>query len=133
MSTDDEEFYYRPDMSVVSSARSFIKSLCEVYGTSQGMAVWDKIRSYLSEEMASDIFLGMLMGPTELKILRVGHYKIEAIKEVRALTGWGLKESKDFIEGITDSNPGIINLHNKDSNLVNNFCEAMRKSGCVIS
>lgn len=130
---DDEEFYYRPDMRVVTSARLFIKSLCEVYGNSPGLAVWDKIRSNLSEQMASDIFLGMLTSPSQLKIIRTGHYKIEAIKEVRAFTGTGLKDAKDFIEAITDNSPGIIDISNKDIESINNFCDAMRKTGCVIN
>jgi len=134
MSNDDDiEFHYRPNMKVVSAARALIKSLSEVYGSSEGLAVWDKIRSHLSEQMASDIFLGMLMGPSQLTIIRIGHYKIEAIKEVRAFTGMGLKEAKDFVEAIADNSPGIIDVSNRDPEEVNNFCDAMRKAGCVIN
>ena len=128
----NDEFYYRPDMRVVSSARSFIKSLCEVYGPTQGLVVWDKIRSTLSEQMASDIFLGMLIGPTQIEFHSFGVYKIEAIKEVRAFTGMGLKEAKDFVENATYTNPGIIDISTKDHAEIQKFCDSMRRIGCVI-
>src|SRR3984885_8054946 len=40
-------------------------------------------------------------GETEFTVMRtaVGEKKIEVIKEVRALTGLGLKEAKDLVEG----------------------------------
>lgn len=30
---------------------------------------------------------------------RIRHTKIDDIKQVRSITGWGLKEAKDFVEG----------------------------------
>ena len=131
-SMSNEEFRYIPDMGVVRSARSFIQSLCQAYGTSEGMAVWDKIRSNLSEQMASDIFLGMLMGTGDVEIVAVGSQKIEAIKEVRAFTGMGLKESKDLIEAVQYGKPHTIDCTGRDNDDVNRFVESMRKCGCTI-
>lgn len=128
----DDEFHYKPDMGVVRSARSFIQNLCQAYGTKEGMAVWDKIRSNLSEDMASDIFLGMLMGTGDVEVAAIGPHKIEAIKEVRAFTGYGLKEAKDFVESVTEQGPKILDCTGRNNDDINRFIEAMRKCGCAI-
>jgi len=93
-----DDFQYRPDMRVVTTARAFIKALSEVYGADHGMALWDYVRKGLGNQIASDIFLGMLVGTPELTVHTIGMHKIEAIKEVRAFTGMGLKEAKDFLD-----------------------------------
>ena len=129
--TDD--FYYKPDMRVVLSARNFIKSLIEVYGSNEGLAVWDKIRNHLSEQMASDIFVGMLIGPLPINIVKIGPKYIEVIKEVRRFTGMGLKESKDFVDGVNEGKSGNIDTANKDQEEINRFCDELRKIGCVIN
>jgi len=36
--------------------------------------------------------------PTTVELTAIGEKKVEVIKEVRALTGLGLKESKDLVE-----------------------------------
>jgi Ribosomal protein L7/L12 C-terminal domain len=132
--TDD--FNYLPDMRVVRSARSFIKSLCEVYGAKEGMVVWDKIRNTLSDQMACDIFHGMLIGTDDVEVISIGDQKIEAIKEVRGFTGMGLKESKDFVESVMNGGSGgktqTIDTTFKTPDQINVFCTAMRRIGCEI-
>jgi hypothetical protein len=127
-----EDFNYRPDMRVVRGARMFIQSLCEVYGSTQGMAVWDNIRSSLGEQIASDIFLGMLIGGGDIVVHKIGPNKIEAIKEVRGLTGMGLKESKDFIEAVIEQGPQPLETSGMDQEVVNKFCNTMNTRGCVV-
>ena len=127
-----EDFSYRPDMRVVSSARNFIKSLCEVYGADQGMAVWDHIRKILGEQAASDIFIGMITNVNELTIFSIGSHKIEAIKEIRALTGATLTESKDLVDSVIDGRPRTIDTHGYTDIQINAFCTAMIKIGCLV-
>ena len=132
MSNEMEDFQYRPDMRVVTSARSFIRSLCEVYGSNQGMAIWDHIRKGLGEQIASDIFLGMLVGTPELTVHSIGGHKIEAIKEIRSFLGWGLKESKDFVESVTFGGPKRIEIRDISDERINEFCQNMAKIGCLV-
>ena len=127
-----DEFQYRPDMRVVSSARNFIKSLCEVYGADQGMAVWDHIRKILGDQAASDIFIGMITGTANLTIHSIGHNKIDAIKEVRALTGCGLKEAKDLVEAVQFGRPQTIDVTSLSDDVVNTFCTEMARFGCSV-
>lgn len=128
-----DEIEYKPNMSVVRSARNFIANLCEVYGSEQGMAVWDHIRKGLGEQIASDIFLGMLTGQGDIRVISIGPEFISAIKEVRWLTGWGLKEAKDFCDAVRDKGPQVINIdHLVDDTKVENFVNNMRKLGCRI-
>lgn len=131
----EEELVYRPNANVVRSARSFIRNLCEVYGHSQGMAVWDKVREVLGERAAGDIFLGMLTADyCEVVVKTIGQYKIEAIKEVRAFTGWGLKEAKDFVESVSWNGPKPINLQpdTMTDEKVEQFRRNMARIGCVV-
>lgn len=127
-----DNFRYVPDMRVVRSARNFIHSICEVYGTSKGMEVWDYIREGLDEQIASDIFLGMLTGNDTVIVKSIGQRMIEAIKEVRALTGWGLKESKDFVEYVRDRGPKTLDVAEFAPEKIDNFCRAMRQIGCEV-
>ena len=128
-----DEFEYKPSMAVVRSARAFIRTLCETYGSEQGMQVWDHIRKGLGDQIASDIFLGMLTGQTDLRVITIGQEFISAIKEVRWLTGIGLKEAKDFCDAVRDKGPQIINVeHITDDGKVEQFVSNMRKIGCRV-
>jgi ribosomal protein L7/L12 len=44
-----------------------------------------------------------------------GPRKIDAIKEVRSITSWGLKAAKDFVELVNDGKPASIQ-YQEDSN-----------------
>lgn len=127
-----DDFAYKPNMAVVRSARNFIGCLCETYGSEQGMAVWDHIRKGLGEQIASDIFLGMLTGQGDIRVISMGGQFIEAIKEVRGLTGWGLKEAKDFCDKVRDVGPQVIHTHECREERIDPFVENMRRIGCRI-
>jgi ribosomal protein L7/L12 len=129
----EDELRYKPDAGVVRTARSFIRSLCETYGHSQGMQVWDRIRETLGDRAASDIFLGMLTGDYHsVKVTRIGQLKIEAIKEVRHFTGWGLKEAKDFVEDVQSIGPREITSSMIREDRIQDFATAMRRIGCTV-
>ena len=54
-------------------------------------------------ELKAQIFMTLLTG--EIGTVRITRHagetrKINAIKGIRAITGWGLKESKDFIDAL---------------------------------
>ena len=129
-----EDVAYKPNMDVVRSARYFIKSLCETYGHDRGMAVWDQIRAVLGDQAASDIFLGMLTQEYHtVSITRIGPYKIEAIKLVRHITGYGLKEAKDFVEDVSDRGQvKTLDLSSLAPEQVNAWIQDMRRVGCEI-
>lgn len=132
---DDEQIpAYLPDMNVVRSARAFIRCLCEAYGAERGMAVWEHIREGLGDRMAADIFLGMLMGSDEVEVRSVVPMrKIEAIKQVRSLTGMGLKEAKDFVEKVEFSGPQRLSVVGLDTARVDSFVQGMQRIGCNIA
>lgn len=118
--------------TVVRSARAFIRSLCEEYGHEQGLTVWDRVREVLGNQAAGDIFLGMLVSAdAQITVESIGLYKIEAIKCVRKLTGWGLKESKDFVESVAYG-PKTIDATEYPTNLVDEFCQEMKSIGARV-
>lgn len=128
-----EDLSYKPDAKVVRSARSFIRALCENYGHTQGMQVWDRIREVLGDEAASDIFLGMLTGDHHgLTVKSVGIHKIEAIKELRHATGMGLKDAKDFVESVQYNGPKQIPEGMIPDQNVDRFIVAMARIGCEV-
>lgn len=127
-----DNFEYRPNMAVVRSARTFIRTLCETYGSEQGLAVWDHIRKGLGEQIASDIFLGMLTGQGDIRVMSIGPRLIEAIKEVRTFTGWGLKEAKDFCDSVNSMGPQVIDATQFREDRADDFVRNMTQIGCRV-
>lgn len=54
--------------------------------------------------------------------------KIHCIKAIRAGTGWGLKESKDFFESATDEH----NTRILDEHTFKNIAQTMKREGLVL-
>lgn len=130
-----DEFEYKPNARAVRAARTFIRVLSEEYGATQGMNIWDNIRQCLGEQIASDIFLGMLTqaGRSELLISKVGHDKIAGIKAIRLVSGLGLKEAKDLFEMVESSGPQLIKIPDTVSDdTVQQFLRDMRYCGCAV-
>jgi len=127
-----EDFQYVPSMAVITSARAFIRNLCETYGNDKGMAVWEYIRQGLGDQIASDIFLGMLTGNTTITVSTIGERYIEVIKELRWLTGWSLKESKDFCDDVRAGKSRSINVSDVDDHKVEVFISNLKKMGCDV-
>lgn len=129
------DFEYKPSSKVVRAARTFIKSVCEVYGPDRGLEFWDNIRKNLGEDIASDIFFGMITqaGTDEVLVKSIGVQKINAIKEVRQLTGWGLKESKDFIDSVEFNGEQLLKLPDYvEDGKLETFVQAMTALGAVV-
>lgn len=120
---------YKPNMDVVRSCRAFIRSLCETYGHTQGMAVWDQVRTTLGDRAAGDIMFGMLLQTDEIVVRSLGANFIDAIKELRALTGWGLKESKDFCDLVRAGTPQRVNISHCNTEAVDRFTQRIRELG----
>lgn len=127
-----DDFDYKPNMNVVRNSRSFIRSLCDAYGVDTGMAVWDYIRNGLGDRIAGDIFLGMLTGQDQVRVMSIGNEMIGAIKEVRWLTGWTLKEAKDFVDAVRDKGPQTIDVAGINQEKVEQFCRNIEKTGCKV-
>ena len=62
-----------------------------------------------------------------LAIQRTGEKKIEVIKEVRAITRFGLKEAKDLVE----ADPQLVKVFD-DLNSANQAAEALRRVGAIV-
>jgi len=128
-----EDFRYKPDQRVVSSARAFIRSLMEVYGHTEGLRVWETIRSNLGDEAAGDIFVGMLIGRPDITVHSIGPNYIDAIKTVRSFTSMGLKEAKDFCEAVRDGEPQTIRFGDQSEGSIDEFTKLMTRLGCRVS
>jgi ribosomal protein L7/L12 len=75
----------------------------KTYGQEMGLKCFDVIRATFGEDLVGAVLFGIMEGRKGDSItIRTNTYnlqrKIEAIKEVRHLTGYGLKEAKDAVE-----------------------------------
>ena len=128
-----DNFEYIPNASVVRSARAFISSICRCYGTDRGMGIWDHIRTGLGDDIAGDIFMGMLIGSgINVQVSSAGNNFINSIKEVRVFTGWGLKEAKDFVEAVRDNGPRTLEITDENQPRLEAFTKNMIANGCII-
>lgn len=73
------------------------------YGQEMGLKCFDVMRATFGEDLVGAVMFGLLSGQkSDMITIRLSnpriYRKIEAIKEVRAITGFGLKEAKDAVE-----------------------------------
>lgn len=99
---------------IIKSGMMFMRAIADAYGAEQGMQLWDTIATTLDPDVKGEIFLAMIRGHapgririTAIDMLMLGH-KVAQVKAVRAASGWGLKEAKDAVEGLTDWNRPIV-------------------------
>lgn len=82
---------------------NWVLAMQSAYGQETGMKCFDVMRESFGEDLCGAVLFGIMEGvrsdqivirTTTDKLSR----KIEAIKEVRHISGWGLKEAKDAVE-----------------------------------
>lgn len=100
--------------AVISDGIAFLRSLTRCYGGIQGMEVWNKLGETIDPKLKDEIFVCLLTGEGEgvITILDIGPNKINAIKEIRSATGFGLKESKDIADRVQMGRSEKITLYN---------------------
>jgi ribosomal protein L7/L12 len=82
---------------------SWVLSMQKAYGQEMGLKCFDVIRETFGEDLVGSVLFGIMEGRKgdTITIRTTTHNlsrKIEAIKEVRYLSGYGLKEAKDAVE-----------------------------------
>lgn len=82
---------------------NWVLAMQKAYGQEVGMKCFDVMRETFGEELCGSVLFGIMEGvrgdtitirTTTSDLTR----KIEAIKEIRHISGWGLKEAKDAVE-----------------------------------
>ncbi len=48
--------------------------------------------------------------PVKFRLNVPGRSKLNLVKAIKFATGWGLKESKDFVDNSSQSNPGVFTM-----------------------
>lgn len=118
---------------LVTAASTFLSELTRYYGPDKAMDQWDKFRECFDGDLAGDVFTFIITGGNTngntVRFRQMPHgqpFKINAIKEVRAATGMGLKEAKDLVEA-SEYSEQTVNL---DINIDRrNFCHQMNNHG----
>jgi hypothetical protein len=105
---------------VVFTAAQFLRAVTRHMGAEAGQQVWQRMVQDLGDELRGEVWRAMLVGEYRgmLRITGVdmgiagsgyngGLNKVTLIKALRTVTGWGLKESKDAVDGLVDHNQPI--------------------------
>ena len=114
---------------VIRAGADFLAAMGQYYGSEKAIELWDSIRKNIGEDLAGAIFMSMLTGSSRRQVTVEyggGSLKIEAIKQVRHVTGWGLQEAKDFVEA-TEFRPMKLDLLDKIS--LPSFVNEMKRAG----
>lgn len=82
---------------------NWVLAMQSAYGQEVGMKCFDVMRETFGEDLCGAVLFGIMEGVRADQItIRTTtdnlNRKIEAIKEVRHISGWGLKEAKDAVE-----------------------------------
>lgn len=101
--TSWDELTVNQKNELVDSSLSFIATVTEIYGSDEGMVIWDSVSATLGEDARASIFFSMITGASEFKrVCHVRYYpdnqKIALIKLIRVCTNIGLKEAKELSE-----------------------------------
>jgi hypothetical protein len=123
---------------LITTGIQFIRAICTAYGSEQGMEMWEAMSAAIDPELKGQIFFAMLTGEYEGSIFFKGinrsagvqYLKINAIKQVRALSGMGLVEAKQFVEKIEAGGTASLDCPAKDRVEVVKF---FRECGMIVS
>lgn len=88
---------------IIQTGIDFMRAITEVYGTDEGMRLWDTIASTLDPSIKGDIFFALLTGEYSSTVSITGYTgnnKVELIKAIRSISGLGLKEAKDLSDEV---------------------------------
>lgn len=87
---------------IVNESIAFIRAITSVYGSEEGMKLWDTIADTLDPDIKGKTFFAILTGSHEDRITLSGYVagtnKITCIKIIRQYTGMGLVEAKNAYE-----------------------------------
>lgn len=105
---------------VVFTAAQFLRAVTRHMGSEAGQQVWQRMVQDLGDELRGEVWRAMLVGEyrgmlritgVDLVIAGSGYNgkpnKVQLIKVLRSVTGWGLKESKDAVDGLVDHHQPI--------------------------
>ena len=99
---------------IIQNGINFMRSITEAYGSDEGLRLWGAIADTLDPDIKGQILFAMLTGRYhgQIRITRSDFSAgasniVEKIKAVRAASGMGLKDAKDAIDNLRDSNKPI--------------------------
>ena len=122
--------------AVIGTGIAFMRSITETYGSDEGMKLWDVIASTLDPDVKGEIFFALLTGNINGEIRVTGltsggsNNYIQCIKTVREVTGWGLKEAKDFVDYVRDGQSKVIPVNTAANR--EQYVRKLRDNGMVV-
>lgn len=120
---------------------NWVLAMQKEYGQEVGMKCFDVMRETFGEELCGQVLFGIMEGARgDQLVIRTTTdnlvRKIEAIKEVRMLTGWGLKEAKDAVEDACFKEVAIPLTYDmmkeENSRHVDNAIQVLERAGVTV-
>lgn len=100
---------------IISSGLELMNAITSAFGPNEGITTWEKVSDAMGETFKHELFMAMLQGRMSggislrwRNIGNTGKQYVQFIKSIRNLTGWGLKEAKDFADELYTS--GIVKI-----------------------
>lgn len=121
---------------LIRSGIRFLKDLQEDLGTDKGLAVWDKMREAMGDEVCGQVLFGIMKGHhgNVIRLEGIGDQLIPPIKLVRECTGLGLKDAKDLVESVKFSGKAVdLNLGGHSDSLIDDYYRRFEEIGCKVS
>lgn len=118
---------------IVSESISFIRAITSVYGSEEGMKLWETIADTLDPSIKGKTFFAMLTGSHEDRVTLSGYAaganKIACIKIIRQYTGYGLVEAKNAYESTEYGQKVVLKVNPKDRRIM---VDELRQNGMVV-
>jgi ribosomal protein L7/L12 len=126
---------FRFSSELVYHAVSFLRTCRKEIGEEMGADKVNAMMDAFDPELKAQIFMQMLMGDIGIIVVRrnmntLDHKKINAIKAVRRVSGWGLREAKDFVDQCTEVGHKIDGTFSLEQ--VQAFKDDMHGSGYIV-
>lgn len=108
--------------SVIHSAYEFMTSVISVYGQEKGVDLFQKISDSVDPDIYRTMIIKMIAGDGTLgRTITITGFGgnglnatssgfVQAIKAVRNVTGYGLKEAKDFMDDVRSRGKNVLTL-----------------------
>lgn len=120
---------------LISSSIDFLRTITKVYGSEEGMKMWETISNAIDPDIKGKVFFKLLVGDHE-QTITIGSYlhysnKVSFIRCIREydIRRLGLKEAKDLCEMLWDKN-SVIQIQVKPERR-NQALAELKSLGCT--
>ena len=133
--------------TLIDTTSDFVREMMNYYGDEAGLEMVREILPKVNQQLADDVLIKALTGELTGRFITLQSFRdinppfpggtpsglIQGIKLIRELTGYGLKEAKDTVDGLRSPSPRPVRITLfKDGVPRSNKIARLRATGFVI-